>query len=163
MAKIKGLLSMAHLVCYKTFYKVVYINLKAWRQKQWPTCFLCTQANKYSSLGGSWLPLSIFQCFKEKKKKKKVKIKYFVGKSQTNKDHKKNIWQVSGKLFKEGRIVEAPEVWNGSKNRNDHRRKISQNQLLKRRQHSLTLLWSSGNRLLPSQWFPPVQSFQDFE
>lgn len=161
MAKIKGLLSMAHLVCYKTVYKVIYINLKAWRQKQWPTCFLCTQAN-ICLLEAPGYHYQYFNALK-RKRKKKVKIKYFVGKSQTNKDHKKNIWQVSGKLFKEGRIVEAPEVWNGSKNRNDHRRKVSQNQLLKRRQHSLTLLWSSGNRLLPSQWFPPVQSFQDFE
>lgn len=87
MAKINGLLSMAHLVCYKTFYKVVYINLKAWRRQQWPTCFLCTQANIHLLEA----PGYHYQYFNTSKKEKKVKIKYFVGKSQTNKDHKKNI------------------------------------------------------------------------
>lgn len=86
MAKINGLLSMAHLVC-KTFYKVVHINLNKSLEAKAMADLLCMYMSKYSYLGGSWLPLSIFQGLK----KKKVKIKSFVGKSQTNKYYEKNI------------------------------------------------------------------------
>lgn len=70
MAKINGLLSMAHLVCYKTICKVVHINLNKSLEAKAMADLLFMYMSKYSSLGGSWLPLSIFQGLKKKKKSK---------------------------------------------------------------------------------------------
>ena len=47
MANMNGLLSVAHLVCYKTFYKVVHINLNKSLEAEAMANLLFMYMNKY--------------------------------------------------------------------------------------------------------------------